>query len=670
MTLAPLQLDDLTWDDMVAAIRRRIPAESAGNWTLHAPVDPGITLLELFAFLAEQRLYWLDQVPDAFVVAVLKLLGLEGPQPAAPATTVLQIAAADPGNTTVFTVPAGTGFTRDPRGEVVFTLDDPVTVLPVRSLTLEAGGQDRTADLLADRGVDLLPADGGSGEARISLDLASPVPGGQVSLLIDLAPAGTPAGTAQAVPPAWSPDRTDGVPPPAVLTWAYADAAPVPVDAAQVQDGTQGLRRSGIIRLPVPASWNSGAGMRTLLLHTDQATFTAPPRLQQLQVNVAAARHRQDFSQAARVEPDALDNQVSRWLPLPGQHLDLPDAQGRLLDASLTLRERDGTEYQWTAVADFAFSGREHRVFVIDRAAGALRFGDGRTGRIPVPDPSQPGKVLSSVTWTLGGGAGANGGTTANWRSTGGAVAAKAVNPVPAAGGAQAETIAQARVRAGAALNEVHRAVTAADHEMIALGTPGVAVARARAAVGDHPGYPCTLVPGAVSVYVVPAAPRGDADWDRPDFVKAPRPDWGLLSQVRGALCAARLLGEELFVQEPRYRAARLQVEVTGAAHDLAAARGRVRDALRRYLDPLTGGDESTGWPFGAPLRPSALLRVAQQAAGHDGDVRTVAIALDDTASWEDCHDVAIRPHELVELGDVRVRFGPGTGAAPTGGLQ
>ena len=72
MTLAPLQLDDLTWDDMVAAIRRRIPAESAGNWTLHAPADPGITLLELFAFLTEQRLYWLDQVPDAFVVAVLE----------------------------------------------------------------------------------------------------------------------------------------------------------------------------------------------------------------------------------------------------------------------------------------------------------------------------------------------------------------------------------------------------------------------------------------------------------------------------------------------------------------------------------------------------------------------------------------------------------------------
>ena len=156
-------------------------------------------------------------------------------------------------------------------------------------------------------------------------------------------------------------------------------------------------------------------------------------------------------------------------------------------------------------------------------------------------------------------------------------------------------------------------------------------MARAHAAVGDHPGFPCTLVPGAVSVYVVPAAPRGDADWDRPELRPRPRPDPGLLSQVRAALSAARLLGEELFVREPRYRAARLQVELTGTPRDPAAVRIRVQRALRRYLDPLTGGDQKAGWPFGAPLRPSALLRIAQQAAGHDGDVSRVAIALDDT---------------------------------------
>jgi hypothetical protein len=659
MTLAPLQLDDLTWDEMVAAIRRRIPAESGGHWTLHASADPGITLLDLFAFLAEQRMYWLDQVPDAFVVAVLRLLGLDGPRPAVPAATVLQITSADPGNPEL---PAGTGFTRDPRGEIVFTLDDPVTVLPVQSLTLEAGGQDRTADLLAGRDVDLLPADGGPGEARISLDLTEAAPDGQLSLLIELVTPETP--TAEAIPPAWAPDAADAVPPPVQLTWAYADPAPVPSAPAQVADGTQGLRRSGIVRLPIPPSWKSGAAIRTVVLSTDHATFAAPPRLRQLKANVAVARHRQEYRDVA------LDSQVSQWLPLPGQDLDLPDVEGDLLNACLTLRERDGQEHPWTAVADFVFAGREDRVFVIDRAAGALRFGDGRTGRIPVAGPSQPGKALSSVAWTLGGGAVGNGGATGNWRGTGGAAGAAAASLVPAAGGADAETIAQARVRAGAALHEVHRAVTAADHETIARDTRGVAVARAHAAVGDHPAYPCALVPGAVSVYVVPAAPRGDSDWDRRDFVPAPRPDPGMLSQVRATFGAARLLGEELFVQEPRYRPVRLRVEVTGAPRDPAGVRGRVRDALRKFLDPLTGGSGGNGWPFGAPLRPSALLRVAQQAAGHDGEVARVAIALDDTDSWENCRDVAIGPNELVTLADVRVRLGPGGGTLATGGLS
>ena len=260
MTLAPVRLDDLTWDQMVEAIRRRIPAESSGNWTLHAPADPGITFLDVFAFLAEQRLYWLDQVPDAFVVAVLRLLGQDDPRPARPATTVLQITSASQESP----VPAGAMFTRDPSGEVVFTLDDPVTVLPVGkpSLILTTDGQDRTADLRAGRDVDLLPADGGSGEACITFNLSAPAPDGYVSLLIELADPVTPAGVAQAaVPPAWSPEAVDEVPPPAVISWAYDDPAgvPVPFGPGDVTDGTQGLRRSGIVTLAVPQSWTAGS---------------------------------------------------------------------------------------------------------------------------------------------------------------------------------------------------------------------------------------------------------------------------------------------------------------------------------------------------------------------------------------------------------------------------
>jgi hypothetical protein len=56
---------------------------------------------------------------------------------------------------------------------------------------------------------------------------------------------------------------------------------------------------------------------------------------------------------------------------------------------------------------------------------------------------------------------------------------------------------------------------------------------------------------------------------------------------------------------------------------------------------------------------------------GHDGEVGSVAVALDAPTSWENCRDVAIRPHELVEVdvSDVQVRFASGSGAVSAGGL-
>src|SRR5947199_7218972 len=89
MAIPAVILDDLTWADLTAAARRRIPAASKGKWTLHAPVDPGVTLLELHAWLLEQRLYWMDQVPDALTRGALTLLG-DSARDAQCAATVLQ----------------------------------------------------------------------------------------------------------------------------------------------------------------------------------------------------------------------------------------------------------------------------------------------------------------------------------------------------------------------------------------------------------------------------------------------------------------------------------------------------------------------------------------------------------------------------------------------------
>lgn len=67
-------LDDLTYADLVEQAVARIP-EVAPGWTDHNPGDPGITLLELFGWLAEMLVYQADQLPPDRTQAFLRLLG-------------------------------------------------------------------------------------------------------------------------------------------------------------------------------------------------------------------------------------------------------------------------------------------------------------------------------------------------------------------------------------------------------------------------------------------------------------------------------------------------------------------------------------------------------------------------------------------------------------------
>ncbi|HEX8652929.1 MAG TPA: baseplate J/gp47 family protein [Pyrinomonadaceae bacterium] len=77
MSIALPNLDDRNYSDLVEEARALIP-KHAPEWTNHNPSDPGITLIELFAYLAEMLIYRLNQVSDANIYVFLKLLN--GPE--------------------------------------------------------------------------------------------------------------------------------------------------------------------------------------------------------------------------------------------------------------------------------------------------------------------------------------------------------------------------------------------------------------------------------------------------------------------------------------------------------------------------------------------------------------------------------------------------------------
>lgn len=616
MSAADITIDTLRFEDLLRIGLEDIPGASRGEWTLHGPVDPGISMLELFAWQLEQRLFMAEQATEPALRAGLRLLGLPAPAPAQAAATVLSVAGP------AGRLEAGTvfGLERDAAGRR-FALDEDVWIAPVAGVRV-SGRMQAEGDVL-----------------ELALDGTGAAAGGTVlSLLVEI-------DAAPGVAPAWLPGAADA-PPPAELAWTAVgpDGASEPV---AVTDTTGALRRSGLLRLAWPDVFvHTGSEPRRLRAAARKASYTEPVRIVAVSANAAVARQR---------VPASANVDLRGLLPLPGQVVVVPGAAGLLCDDELvlTMAERDGAEHEWRGVRTWVGSGPDDRVVLVDRVRGELRFGDGRSGRVP-----RPAADSGVMHYALGAGDAGNVGPLRDWGQEDGA--ATATNPVAADGGAEPETLDAARQRAADALSAPDRTVTADDAVELAVSTPGLGLPRAEPSAGFHPGFPCVATPGALSVTILPHA---DRDSDPAAWTAAPQPDAGAVAAVLARLSGARLLGQEVFVLAPHYRAVTVDVTVSALAaggDERAAAVG----ALRRHLDALAGGGEGEGWPFGAPVRPSELAGVVQDALGPEATVTHLSVALDGGAD-SDCSDLAIGPRELVYLAAANVTV---LAAAPTGG--
>ena len=75
MSLPTPTLDDRRFQDIVDEAKRRIPRHCP-EWTDHNVSDPGIALVELFAWMTEMLLYRVNQVPDRLYAKFLELMGI------------------------------------------------------------------------------------------------------------------------------------------------------------------------------------------------------------------------------------------------------------------------------------------------------------------------------------------------------------------------------------------------------------------------------------------------------------------------------------------------------------------------------------------------------------------------------------------------------------------
>jgi hypothetical protein len=134
MPIQSPQLDDLRYDAVVEQLLRRIPVYTP-EWTDWNDSDPGVTLIQLFATLAEQVGYRLNQVPEKNYIELLKLLGIEL-QPALAATSRIGVFLSDPTVVEGFTVDAPSRFMGKGSTPAIFESDVNVDLVPAEPAVL------------------------------------------------------------------------------------------------------------------------------------------------------------------------------------------------------------------------------------------------------------------------------------------------------------------------------------------------------------------------------------------------------------------------------------------------------------------------------------------------------------------------------------------------------
>ena len=75
MVLPAPNLDDRRFQDLVDDAKRLVQ-QHCPEWTDHNVSDPGVTLIETFAWMTDQLLYRLNRVPERNYVKFLELIGL------------------------------------------------------------------------------------------------------------------------------------------------------------------------------------------------------------------------------------------------------------------------------------------------------------------------------------------------------------------------------------------------------------------------------------------------------------------------------------------------------------------------------------------------------------------------------------------------------------------
>jgi predicted phage baseplate assembly protein len=659
MTLPRPDLDNRTFAQLVSESIAQIN-RLAASWTDYNASDPGITLIELIAWLSEQNLYRASRITPEMSRAFLRLVGVSL-HPAGIAQTVILLRNA---GVAAIGLPERTQVS-DPLGAVMFETRDPVTVSPAALVQVLTGGgtlRDVTAenaeifDPSKDARIGTYPPFGEAPAPGAALylgfDRPLGLPGENIALHLWSRTPQADALTAAALQREWEAGKAaaerDCPPDQAALLrdwrqhysaqviWEFYAGADVWQPLADVVDETRALTLTGFIRFAAPNGHAAGGPgpswfVRCRLL---RGGFDCTPWVDRIAPNAVGAEHAVSID-APEILGASRGHAGERYTGSLS-----PIVAG---STRLTLVAGAQQDHGWTEVLEWDLVGPHDRSYRLEPERGRITFGNGMRGAVP------PDGWDVTLDYRVGGGVEGNIPpaqltrlAASDWNAAhipglpAIAVQLAVAQPYAAAGGAAAETLAAAEARAIGELTRASKTVTLADFATLALATPGVPIARAQALANRYPALPCFTAAGSITVIVVPDCP-GPAPMPGADFLRA----------IERYLHRRRPVTTEIHVIAPTYVKVAVAAWLQATADsDPTLIKTMAQQKLDAFFSPLSGGPDGTGWPIGRYVYRAEVMALL---ASIPGVLSVSDLTLSGGDGMPSCSNIAICAGDLIQ---------------------
>lgn len=607
--LAP-NLFQRRFQDLMEIGRARLPSLAPG-WTDYNAHDPGITLMELLAWVAEGQLYSLSRLRRDERRAYAALLGLT-PTGTQAATGLIWPDRLDPNSPaatfkTSIVIPDHSVINVMDAENPTFRPSHPLLWAPGRIEKLEtrnANGQTIDHTITNERGgLPFLPFGERTGRREVlKLTFACRDRLGLVGRNRENTKGALwPIGVIVAPP-------LGG----AVHASTYADTSRSSLTATLLaqderyalriaSDSTQGLLSTGAILLDLDSVTSAPSKLKKFTIELrSQRGFARPPRVLRIEPNVIPILQ-------GRTVPSELH--VSNGMPDWSFTLDVPGlrfASGQE-PVNVQVAEPVGLK-TWRRSDRLSERGPDDEGYEFDAVKGEVTFGNGVNGRIP-PQDSQ---VL--VTYSVSDGAEGNVARNRKWKVTG-VDGTFGVNPDPITGGSASSGFIDDRREARRRSRDDHALVSSDDIETAAKALPLMEVARAWVPEPDD-RVPRT---GVVTVVVLRNRAGGKEPEQPPETAQ-----W--LEAIRRGLTARMPLASRLVVAAPRYIEFSIQAVLEADSNrNPSEIKKKVEAELQKRLALV---DASTGMPPRQPGVPVTSRDIAAWMRATDGVKRVIQLVL------------------------------------------